>query len=327
MAIREVLRERAHALAHDLLFPSAAAVDAADRLPDEHWSALAGAGLLALAADSDDLGPESFALAGDVLASLAGGCLSTGFLWIQHEGTAMAVARSSLRDRYLPGLVDGSVRSGIALGGLRPGPDQLRVRAVDGGFVLDGSVPWVSGWGMLDVLQVAAVCGDEVVFLLIDAVPSDGLTGTLLSLVAAQASRTVTLHCAGLFVPGDRELARMPLDDWNEMQRWGSPLNGFLALGVAGRCALLLGDEAGDLPDAIVRTRADLLAADPPAVPAARAAASVLADRAAARLAVRTGAASVLRGSDAERLRREAGFLLVFASRPLIRAETMDRLG
>ena len=51
-----------------------------------------------------------------------------------------------------------------------------------------------------------------------------------------------------------------------------------------------------------------------------RAAAAALAVRAAAALAVTQGAGAVLRGSDPERLTREALFLLVFGSRPAIKA-------
>ena len=61
-------------------------------------------------------------------------------------------------------------------------------------------------------------------------------------------------------------------------------------------------------------------------MPAARAAAAELAVRAAAALAVSTGSASALVGSHPERLAREALFLLVFGSRPQIKASLLDRL-
>jgi alkylation response protein AidB-like acyl-CoA dehydrogenase len=67
-----------------------------------------------------------------------------------------------------------------------------------------------------------------------------------------------------------------------------------------------------------VRTRLDDATVE--ALPAARAAASDLAMRAASALTVAHGSRSILAGADAERLAREALFLLVFGSRPSIRA-------
>ncbi|MCW2581931.1 MAG: uncharacterized protein JWQ53_721, partial [Klenkia sp.] len=61
-------------------------------------------------------------------------------------------------------------------------------------------------------------------------------------------------------------------------------------------------------------------------LPAARAAAAALAHRASGLLAVVTGSRSVGRGHPAERLAREALFLLVFGSRPTIRTALMDHL-
>ena len=63
-----------------------------------------------------------------------------------------------------------------------------------------------------------------------------------------------------------------------------------------------------------------------PEVAEARAAAAALAVRAAAALATAHGAGAVLRGSHPERLTREALFLLVFGSRPAIKAALMQRL-
>lgn len=60
-------------------------------------------------------------------------------------------------------------------------------------------------------------------------------------------------------------------------------------------------------------------------MPAARAAASELAVRAAHALAVRAGSASALAGAEAERLTREAAFLLVFGSRPAIKEALFAR--
>ena len=95
-------------------------------------------------------------------------------------------------------------------------------------------------------------------------------------------------------------------------------MNGSFALGVAARAIRLLGP--GPLDAALDDCRAALDAAPPETLPAARAAASAFAMRAATTLTVASGAGSVLRDHHAQRLVREAMFLLVFGSRPQIKS-------
>ena len=105
-------------------------------------------------------------------------------------------------------------------------------------------------------------------------------------------------------------------------------INGSLALGVAGRCGRLLGP--GPLDDEVDACRVrlnDALGADFEAMAEARAAASELAVRASAALAVRDGSKSIMTGQHAQRLAREALFLLVFGSRPAIKNALLRRLG
>src|SRR5882672_10635827 len=103
-------------------------------------------------------------------------------------------------------------------------------------------------------------------------------------------------------------------------------VNGSLALGLVRRCARLLGP--GPLDDELAACRElldDAITAD--AMAEARAAASELAVRAAAALAVRDGSRSVTVDQHAQRLAREALFLLVFGSRPGIKSALLRRLG
>jgi hypothetical protein len=69
------------------------------------------------------------------------------------------------------------------------------------------------------------------------------------------------------------------------------------------------------------------LGADVEAMAQARAAACELAVRAAAALAVWDGSKSIMTGQHAQRLAREALFLLVFGSRPAIKNALLRRLG
>jgi alkylation response protein AidB-like acyl-CoA dehydrogenase len=83
-----------------------------------------------------------------VIEILAGACLSTTFVWMQHHGVvrAAADAPAALRQQMLGPLCRGERRAGVALAGLLPGPPRLRARAVEGGYVLDRTSPWVTGW-------------------------------------------------------------------------------------------------------------------------------------------------------------------------------------
>ncbi len=323
---------RAQELADGTLFPAALTVDRAERVPESLIQLLIEEGFYGIAAPADagGLGMPDLTVALSVLEALASGSMATAFVWIQHHGPVLSVAYSEVpgvREKWLRPLASGELRGGIARAGARQGG--LRARHTEGGFLLDGVVPWVTGWDIIDVVHLAAIDEqDNVVFLLIDAIASDTLQADLQDLVAARASRTVTLTFRDHFVPGERFTGAQPFAGWKLSEATGSPLNGALALGVATRCRKLLGDDpaASRLAAEIDACRAALAAADATTTPAARADASTLAMRAATVLMVQTGSRSVLTDNHAQMLLREAGFLLVFGSRPLIRDTLLARL-
>jgi len=300
-----------------VLFPAARAVDAADRVPASHLDLLAAQGFYA--APEADL-PR-------IVEILASGCLATTFVWLQHRGGLRAAATSTrpgIRERWHEALATGQQRAGIALGALRPGPPSVRARRVDGGYVLDGESPWVTGWDMIDTLYTGARDErDTVVWALLDARAGDGLSVAPLDLVAVRASRTVLVRFQEYFVPDERVTGAHPYAQWAARDAANLRLNGSLALGVAARCVALLG--SAPLGDALDGCRSALDAGTPD-VAEARAATAALAVRAAAALATAHGAGAVLRGSHPERLTREALFLLVFGSRPAIKAALVRRL-
>lgn len=362
------LLEAARRIADEVLFPAAAAVDRAPAVPVEQLDLLAAAGLFGVSAPVTVGGAElDLPTFGLVAEALAGGCLATAFVWMQHHGLVRALARpaapAAMRADWLGPLSSGSIRAGAAYGGLLPGPPRLRADPNGDGWLLSGESPWVTGWGLVDVLHVAARGPeDTLVWLVVDAVERPGLTAERQQVVAADAASTVRLRFAGLPVPGSRVRAVLP---YEPPGLTGPPLrtNGSLPLGVAGRCITLLtadpagshpagpagpppGGAAAELPGGSVgsppgEAAAELAvelaecrraldeavtAADPDAMPLARAAASELAVRSAAALAVHTGSSAALAGSAAERLTREALFLLVFGSRARIRTVLLDRL-
>jgi alkylation response protein AidB-like acyl-CoA dehydrogenase len=307
-------RRDAREIADDVLFPAADEVDRADRVPAAHFDLLAAEGFYGLSR-FDELAPA--------VEAFAGGCLATAFVWTQHRGPLAASAGTAWFDV----LARGECRAGIALVGLRT-PQPLRVRRTGGDFVLDGSVPFVTGWGLVDLLMVAARDADDLVhFLFVDADPGPTVAVRRLDLVAANASRTVTLAFDGHRVPASRLMSTEPMGEWTAADASGSALNGFLALGVAGRCCRLLGP--GPLDADVAAARAVLTAAgrSGTGIAAARAMSSDVAWRAAGALTARTGSRAVLAGHPAQRLAREATLMLAFGTRPSIRDSLVARLG
>lgn len=320
----------AQRLADEVLFPAAAATDAADVVPVGNLDLLAEAGLYGLAGPAafggSDVGPATLSA---VSEALAGGCLSTAFVWGQHIGLVKALSgapKSALAQEWLGPLCRGERRGGLALGGLLPGPPRLTARREEGGWILDGTSPWVSGWGRLDALLVAARGPDDTTVMLVgDAAEGPGVSAERQRLVAVDASATVALHYHGHRVPDARLLAVAPYDPAAYSMGHVLRHNGSLALGVAARCCRLIGP--GPLDAELDACRRQLADAPEEEIPAARAAASELAVRASAALVVHAGSSSILHGQHPERLAREALFLLAFGSRPAIRAGLLERFG
>jgi hypothetical protein len=288
-------------------------VDRADRVPSSHFEALAREGLYDFDGDLQ------------IVETLASGCLATTFVWLQHLGVLTSTVTS--HPDVHSALARGRLKGGIARAGARPGTRSLTVTSTVDGFVLDGQVPWVTGWGMIDIIETAALDEhDNVVFLLVDAADSPTLSSTVHELVAVNASRTATLTFTGHGVPADRLVRKQPYQEWQAAEASGSRLNGSLALGVASRCIRLLKTGQAKLESELDTCRRALRDAGETALPRARAAASDLAMRAALTLIVQTGSRSVLLDEHAQRLVREATFLLVFGTREKIKMALLEAI-
>ncbi len=314
----------AREFADQVLAPAAMEVESSGRIPQTHLDQLAAAGLYGMAGPADHGGLDvDLVTASRIVEVLAGGCLSTAFVWLQHHSAVRAVAASmdtGLRDTWLRPLCGGQRRAGLALAGAMPGSSLLQAEVVPGGYLFEGISPWVTGWGHVDTLFAAARDErDNVVWGLIDASPGAALAFERLEMVAVMASQTVKVSFRRCFVPAERIAATMPVAEWRIRDAGGLRANGSLALGVAGKCCALLGPGPLDAELSAARDRLD--AGTPQTMPAARAAASELAMRAASALLVATGSTSILASSQAQRLAREALFLLVFASRPGIKEQ------
>lgn len=321
---------RAREISDEFLFPGALEVDASEIVPIDRLDRLAAAGFYGLAgpADAGGMGLEDFTSALEIIEIMAAGCLTTTFVWIQHHGAVRAIADapSSLRGPWLERLCTGAVRAGVAFSGLRrPGPPILTAAPDGDGWRFTGLAPWVTGWGRVDVVRAAARREDgDIVWALIDATASASFHAEPVRLAAVNASSTVTLSFENHRVPADRVIAIENFEEWQAADRSSLRVNGSLALGVARRCATLLGSAAllAELDER--RSALDLAPAE--SMPEERARASELALRAATTLVVTGGGRAIAMDQHAQRLAREAIFLLVFGQTAAIKAAQLHRL-
>ena len=314
--------EAAEGLADELLFPAALTSDADGAIPTAQFDALAAAGLYGTALD-DDLEATCA-----VLEALAGGCVSTAFVWMQHLGVLRAALFSEhahVREQWSEALARGDRRGGLALGGALPGPPLISARETDAGWVLDGTSPWLSGWGQIDVIHTGARTADErLVWLFVDARESDTLQVELQDLMALRATTTVRADFDGHVVPDERVVSIAPYAPGNtppEVLR----IHASLALGIARRCCTLLGPSP--LDEELDSCRARLAELDPDRIASDRADAGELAVRSSAALMAATGSRSILLDQHPQRLAREALFASVYALRPASRDALLKRLG
>lgn len=321
--------DRARQIADEVLFPGALETDASRLVPKDRLDALADAGLYGLFGPRQAGGLDADRATGaEVSEILAGGCLTTASVWAQHHSAIFAVAKAeskTLREEWLAPLCAGDRRAGVAFAGLRrPGPPILTARRSTDGYVLHGSAPWVTGWGRIDVIHAAARDTEgNVVWLLVDAASAATLQVERLELTAVNASATVRVVFDDHAVATERLTSIEPMEAFVERDTAGLWRNGAFPLGLAARCSLLIG--SGLFDEEISACRSLLYTSSPDTVIEARSRAAELAVRAASALVASGGGRSLLQSEHAQRLAREAMFVLVFGQTPSMRAMQVSR--
>jgi hypothetical protein len=341
----------ARGLAEQVLAPAAAECDTGS-VPASHVRALADAGLLGLTADS-----VSTAVAREVLEVLAGACAATWFVALQHYGTAarvqqaVGVGRSTLTvgvrvwdaAELSAALLGGSVVGGTAMAHVRRPDRPVRATRVAGGWRVEGRVAWYTGWGLNDVMVLAAVADDgSVVSGLVPAVASAALVpGPFQRPLAMGGTRTVTLDLSGLVVVDDAVLGVVSAADFaaGDARQTANCNPGVFGVSGAALSGLRpAGGAAADLASSLederveLRTRAWALIDDVPADEllderlALRAAAGELAFRAATAEIAAAGGRGLAPGHCAQRHAREALFLLTQAQTTALRSAQLTHL-
>lgn len=327
-----------------------------------HLTVLGREGLLGLA---DAAAPAPAAVTREVGELLAGACGNTWFCWAQHHTpTAMVTGAKStpdapyaddLRQDLGPAMVSGSALSGIAFAHLRrPGDPQVTARREGPGWVLDGSLDWVTSWGLAQVWLVAATVIDaagrpdgRILWALPDVEPADGLeSGPPLRLAAMGGTWTCPLRLQGFRVGADRVVAVTDAQQWLATDAlrtinasppaFGvarSALGALHSLGVQRESAQAI-ETALALAERVREVRRQAYALIDEARPQEhhdlrlqlRAEALMLGIESATAYVTASAGSAMLLGHSAQRWYREAGFHLVQAQTEAVRAATLRRL-
>lgn len=176
----------------------------------EGLSELAARGLLGLRADPE-YGGQGFSDAAfrrfqETIARCSG---ALAFVQTQHQSAVSFLNKSAnegLKRRYLPKWCTGERMSGIAFSQLRKsGSPVLSARHEDGGWVLNGTMPWVTGYGIFQDCVVAAYTKDQRTwFGVIRLEDCESLVfSPVMRLASMEVGQTVSVNVRDHFVPNE----------------------------------------------------------------------------------------------------------------------------
>ncbi|MFD9389943.1 acyl-CoA dehydrogenase family protein [Streptomyces sp. NPDC060000] len=318
---------RARRLADDLLAPHAEQVDQSE-VPPGHLAEIRRSGLLGLNAPLEYGGAAApGAVVRETAEILAGACCSTWFVQAQHHTPVLTLAGNEgpVRERLLGRLATGELLSGVAYAHLRAYPRiPVRVARERTGWRFEGTVPWYTGWGLNDVLLLAGVTDtDEALFAFAEAREQPGLRASApMRLAALTAAGTVSLELDGLWLPDEAVALRTPYDRWSAADRLRTVNANPAVFGLTeAALALLDEDTAPPLRARLTEIRARAYALADSAAPhehlaerlALRTQAYEVLQAATTAAVVTGGGRSMLLTNRAQRLAREALFLMVQA--------------
>jgi len=327
----------------DWVRPRAAAIDQEVAALREALGELGRRGFLGLRIPREfgglELSPLDFRRFQEASARASG---ALAFLESQHQSACGLVVRSpnqDLRRRLLPDLAAGRESAAIAFSHLRKsGAPALQATVVDGGYRLDGRLPWVTGWGFFTRCVSAATLPDgRVLFALHPLVASAELRPSApLDLAAMGVTQTVAVEVRGLRIPQADVVDLHPATWIRENDRIAVALQSPLALGCAGAAVDVVrahrpGEAAERLDRELAACREEAFRAMEEPVDVdrslkARSAAIELMGRAAHAAVVAAAGAGNVMGHPAQRVYREALAFSVLALLPSIQEATLSLL-
>ena len=161
------------------------------------------------------------------------------FLQSQHQRCVQELSNSDnlgLKQKYLRDAIAGKVGLGVGFSHLRRAQQPVRAEKTPGGYVFNGTVPWITGYGIFQHWMLAALLPDgRSVFVL---APFCAVKGSLsfsqpMALAALGSTQTVTATLQDWVAPEELVLDIKPAG-WIQQADRGYPLtHSFFALGCA----------------------------------------------------------------------------------------------
>jgi len=286
---------------------------------------------------------------------MASSCGVTAFTQQQLRNAARYIVENGTDEQkrhLLPEISAGRRLCGIALSQLRRSGDPILVaKPVDGGYKVNGLIPWISGWSLLDsfVAGIPLDNGSEHILAFIDiqANKAHMTASEPMELIAMKASGTVSVEVVDLFVPKEYVLRVRANEDIQKSDDREITMHTGLPLGCARAAERLLRETAKHrLRDQIDQVATSLMFEVPHcrrealtwncecvAHPdykthalRARAGAIVLAMRAAHAAVAVSGGASQFLTAAPQRLMREAQFYTTAVLTADVQANVLDQL-
>lgn len=164
---------------------------------------------------------------------------SLAFLQTQHQSAVSMIAKGEnegLKQRALPKMADGERLIGIGFSQLRRvGTPMMTAEKTGGGYLLNGTVPWVTGFGLFHEFLIGASLPDgRAVFGVVPFTDQKGISfGPVMRFAAMESPQTVSAKLDG-FLMSDEDTAFIKPAGWiqnNDMIN--ITLQGFFALGCA----------------------------------------------------------------------------------------------
>lgn len=178
------------------------------------------------------------------------------FLQTQHQSAGSMLSKSDnedLKRRTLPFMADGGKLIGIGFSQLRrAGPPMLRAEPAEGGYKIDGTIPWATGLTFFpEILTGATLPEGDAMFAVVPFEPRPGIEiSEPMRLAAMESPLTVTMRFTTWFVPAE-DVCFVKRAGWiQNNDQINVTLQGHFALGCAraGLDLLLEAAEKKDLP-------------------------------------------------------------------------------
>lgn len=203
------------------------------------------------------------------------------FLQTQHQSAGSMILRSendALREEYLTKMGNGEKLVGIGFSQLRrSGPPMMRAEETKGGYILNGNVPWVTGWDFYPEFLVGATLpSGEALFGIVPlqegmaaetgvgVIPQTQASSVRISpvmrLAAMESANTVSVEFQDHFLPIEKVAFIQPASWIRNSDQINIALQGHFALGCAQAGLDILLGNAEKKPLAFLKDAHDSLA-------------------------------------------------------------------